>query len=108
VIGFVALAELFEFAITFVPIAGEFIKWFTNIIVWMPVQLWLRFKGLRSDYYIAGQVIEFIPVLNALPTKTTMLIITVILHNKGITKTISKVKMATKTVKFEKAAALAK
>ena len=77
------LTELFEMAITFLlPAVGELIKWMTNIVIWIPIQFWLRIKGMRQDYYAAASLVEFIPFLNALPIKTAALLITIYIHNK--------------------------
>lgn len=82
VIMVVALVDLFEFLITFVPIAGEVIKFFTNSVTWLLIQIWLKFKGARGIYFALGAVAEYIPIFNALPAKTILLIATVVIHNK--------------------------
>ena len=94
VVLFVAVVEILEALLTFVPIAGDIVKWFINVIVWIPVQLWLRLKGARGDIYVAGSLIEFIPILNALPIKTTLLITTIVLHNRGVGRLASVIKKA--------------
>lgn len=94
VVLLVAMVEVLEVILSFIPIAGDIVKWFINVIVWIPVQLWLRMKGARGDIYVAASIIEFIPLLNALPIKTTMLITTIILHNRGIGKLVSVTKKA--------------
>jgi len=51
----VALIEVLEVILTFFPVVGDIIKWIGNIIVWIPIQLWLRWKGARGDLYAAGR-----------------------------------------------------
>ncbi len=80
-VGFVALAELIEMVVTFAIGPGEVVKWIINIIVWLPVQFWLLFRGARGELYAASVLIEFIPFLNALPLKTILLISTIYIHN---------------------------
>lgn len=77
------LTELFEMVITFLlPAVGELVKWIVNIAIWIPIQFWLRIKGMRQDYYAIAAVVEFIPFINALPIKTVALLVTIYIHNK--------------------------
>ncbi|HCX44996.1 TPA: hypothetical protein DGT35_00070 [Patescibacteria group bacterium] len=80
-VSFVAIAELLELIVTLAVGPGEVVKWFINIIVWLPVQFWLLFRGARGDLYALSVLIEFIPFVNALPIKTALLITTIYIHN---------------------------
>ena len=80
-VGFVAVAEILELIVTFAIGPGEVVKWLMNIIVWLPVQFWLLFRGARGDLYALSVLIEFIPFINALPIKTALLITTIYIHN---------------------------
>lgn len=82
VAALVVLAEALEVVVTFFLGAGELVKWVTNIAVWLPVQLWLRIKGMRGEYYAVATVVEFIPFLNTLPIKSITLIVTIYRHNR--------------------------
>ena len=80
-VGFVAIAEILELIVTIAIGPGEVVKWLINIIVWLPVQFWLLFRGARGDLYALSVLIEFIPFVNALPIKTALLITTIYIHN---------------------------
>ena len=81
VVGIVALVEVLEVFVTFAFGVGEVVKWLVNIAIWLPVQFWLMFKGARGDLYAISVLVEFIPFINILPTKTVLLITTIYIHN---------------------------
>lgn len=83
VVFIVFVAEILEFFLNFVPILGWLANIFLNTFVWLGVQFWLRIKGIKGTYYMASGLIDMIPIINALPTKTAALIATIKLHNKG-------------------------
>lgn len=53
---------------------GIIISWAVNILCGGSLTLWLFMKGLRGEFMLLGSVIDMIPVVGALPTKTTLLI----------------------------------
>lgn len=84
VVILVIITEILEFILTFLPVVGELVKWFVNTVAWLTVQFWLKIKGIRGDFYLIASLIEFIPFLNALPTKSITLILTIYWHNKSV------------------------
>ncbi len=82
VIAVVALAEILEFFLNFIPIVGWLFNFFINITVWLGVQFWLRIKGMKGMYFMISGLVDMIPIINALPTKTIALTITIKLYNK--------------------------
>jgi len=82
IVSWVAVIEIIEFFLTFIFGIGEIPKIFTNIFAWIPIQFWLKMRGVRGDYYLASALVEFIPFVNVLPTKTVLLLITIYLHNR--------------------------
>lgn len=53
---------------------GVIISWAVNILCGGSLTLWLFMKGLRGEFMLLGSVIDMIPVVGSLPTKTTILI----------------------------------
>ncbi|MCX8015863.1 MAG: hypothetical protein N2692_00960 [Patescibacteria group bacterium] len=53
---------------------GVIISWAVNILCGGSLTLWLFMKGLRGEFMLLGSVIDMIPVVGSLPTKTTIMI----------------------------------
>lgn len=75
-------ADLLEFLLTFAVGVGEIVKWFIDIPTWFIIQFWLMIKGVRGTWFLAGSLLELIPVINALPIRTLTMVITIYLANK--------------------------
>lgn len=54
----------------------------TDMLAFPVTQLYIRWKGMRGAYNLAGNVIEFIPYVGALPLKTFSFLLTVWLHRR--------------------------
>ena len=74
-----ATADLIEILLTFVGLN------LFGIVIAVPVtfiiQFWLLMKGSRWTWALAGNLIEFIPVLSFLPIRTGTLLVTIYLSN---------------------------
>jgi len=76
-------ADIVEALTTFIGFGiGEVIDIFVNLAIWPVIQLWLTIKGVKSNWFLAGSLIEFLPFLNAFPTRTITMIITIILDRR--------------------------
>lgn len=77
------VVDLIDLAITIFLLdlggAGEFIKWTLNIFFWAIISIYFIIKGVRQLWFMAGSLIEFIPVINALPIRTITMIIVIVL-----------------------------
>lgn len=59
--------------------AGELMKFINNTVASAIIVPWAIIKGVRSSWLFAGTIIEYIPIINALPTRTALMIITIYL-----------------------------
>lgn len=67
-----------------VPVLGQIalvVMHFADWIVLFIVQFWLIMKGVKGLWALAGNLLEFIPYLDALPIRTATLILTIYLAN---------------------------
>ncbi|MBI2013461.1 MAG: hypothetical protein HYS87_01395 [Candidatus Colwellbacteria bacterium] len=55
-----------------------------NVVAYPTIQFWLIMKGIRNLTYTAGSMIEFIPIINALPVRTATMIMTIFLANRPV------------------------
>lgn len=56
---------------------GIIISIFNNVIASVMLSLWAMMKGVGPERTIAAALIEFIPIINALPVRTILMIVTV-------------------------------
>ena len=96
------LADLFEFVITVILLdfagAGEFMKYFIDIVVWPIMAIWLKMKGVRQTWFTVGSLIELIPVADAFPTRTIAIIATIkIANSEKLSAIAEKVTIPSKT-----------
>ena len=59
--------------------AGEFIKFFINFVASWSLYFWATLKGVPSSWIIAGDVLELVPFVNALPFYTVAMATTIYL-----------------------------
>src|SRR3989344_3705952 len=79
----------------FVPGVGQvimFINWMVGLTVLAITQFWLIMKGIKGLSYLAGNLVEMIPILNILPIRTATLLVVIYMANHP--KIASKVQMA--------------
>ena len=72
--------DLADFLATFLDAlfgAGELIKFFINVAASVILWLWVTMKGVGAERTLAGALLEFIPVANALPLRTAMMFATI-------------------------------
>lgn len=72
VAGFI---DLIQFLLNFIPLVGWVIIWIINAIVWLTFYIWFRARGInfnsKKSTNLAGAfVLEFIPIVDALPAWT--------------------------------------
>ena len=75
---FVGLADAAEFFFEFFIITA-WLSWIVDIIVFPVTQLWLRFKGIKGTYNLVSNLLEFLPLVSALPLRTAGMIVTIII-----------------------------
>lgn len=68
-----------------IPVVGQIglvVMFFTNLIVLAIIQFWLWMKGIRGLWALSAQLLESIPLINALPLRTAGVIATIIIANR--------------------------
>jgi hypothetical protein len=70
---------------------GAVISWAMDLITTGIVGLWLWWKGRRAEWNLIANLIEFIPVVDVLPWRTTMMIILLIKDSKTGEKILNKI-----------------
>lgn len=92
----VDILEVIVALISLIPVIGQIalvVMWFADPIVLFIIQFWLIMKGLKGLWALAGNLLEFIPYVDALPLRTIGLIITIYLANRpGIAQIAKKIK----------------
>ena len=87
----VAFADIFDVVTTIslaVPVLGEILivlNWFVDIVVLAIIWIWLIIKGeIGARIMITsliGSLVEFIPLLDVLPIRTVVLLLTIYMIN---------------------------
>lgn len=89
-------------AINWVPV----VNWIVGIVALPATQLYLRLKGIRGVHMFIGNLIEFIPIVSALPVYTAAMAATIYIdrHPKIAQKlsAAAPVKMSLPTVRLAK------
>jgi hypothetical protein len=70
---------------------GAVISWAMDLIATGVTTLWLFWKGRRVEWNLAANAIEFIPVVDVLPIRTTTFIILMVLDSKRGKRIMNKV-----------------
>lgn len=93
---FILLADLFEFLSTIaavIPVVGQValgLSWFLGLIVFGLVQFYLFMKGIRNLWFLAGGLIDQIPIVGGFPTKTvTWIVVILMVNNPKVQKAAS-------------------
>lgn len=93
---FILLADLFEFLSTLispVPVVGQValgLSWFIGLIVFGLVQFYLFMKGVRNLWFLAGGLVDQIPIVGGFPTKTaTWIAVILMVNNPKVQKAAS-------------------
>lgn len=80
--------DILEVVVAFiiaVPVIGQIavmVMFFVNLIVLAIIQFWLWMKGIRGLWALSAQLLESIPLINALPLRTAGVIATIIIANR--------------------------
>ncbi|HEY4496859.1 MAG TPA: hypothetical protein VI432_01795 [Candidatus Paceibacterota bacterium] len=91
-------ADVVELILTLF-VAGIVVNILINIPVWLVIQFWLIMRGIRGLSYTAGSMVEFVPIINALPLRTASMLITIYLANHpGAAKLASPKSMIKKNI----------
>lgn len=107
---FAICADLIQFAITFLPAAGQIINTVASIAIGLAFFVWFRIIGIKFSLIkdpkkmfgiVAGPIIEVIPVIQALPGWSVAIFLTIISVNAGINLTAkpTSIKETVKVVK---------
>lgn len=87
-LGILVLAvDLLEIFLTFIGVIPVFtpialwLNWLFDILVWSLVQFYFYLKGARSSYFLAGSILELIPVIDVLPLRSVTFFLSVYLTN---------------------------
>lgn len=93
---FILLADLFEFLSTLispVPVVGQValgLSWFIGLIVFGLVQFYLFMKGIRNLWFLAGGLVDQIPIVGGFPAKTaTWIVVIFMVNNPKVQKAAS-------------------
>lgn len=77
---------------------GAVLSWGMGLIATGVTTLWLFWKGRRVEWNLVGNAVEFIPVVNVLPIRTTTFIILMVLDSKRGKRIMNKVSEVNKKV----------
>jgi len=83
------LADIFD--ILSLTGVGVVLSWGTDIIATGVTTLWLWWKGRRAEWNLIANLIEFIPVVDVLPWRTTMMILLLVKDSKVGKQALSKI-----------------
>ncbi len=90
---FAICADLIQFALTFLPAAGQIINTIASIAIGFAFFIWFRIIGIKFSFIkdpkkmfgvVAGPIIEVIPVIQALPGWSVAIFLIILSVNKGI------------------------
>ncbi len=85
------LIDLVALGIDLIPVVGlpigESLKFINNLLISLTVIFWLTIRGVRSYWFWAGSLVETIPGINSLPTRTITVVITLYANNKEVATT---------------------
>ena len=70
---------------------GAVLSWAMDLIAAGITSLWLWWKGRRAEWNLIANLIEFIPVVDILPWRTTMMIILLVKDSKIGKQTLNKI-----------------
>jgi hypothetical protein len=77
---------------------GAVLSWAMDLVATGVTTLWLFWKGRRVEWNLAGNAVEFIPVVDVLPIRTTTFIILMILDSKRGKRIMNKVSEVNKKI----------
>jgi len=69
---------------------GAVLSWVMDLVATGVTTLWLFWKGRRVEWNLVANAVEFIPVVDVLPIRTTMMIILLALDSKKGKKIVYK------------------
>ncbi len=75
-----------------IPVIGQIglvVMFFVNLVVLAIIQFWFIMKGVRGLWALSAQLLESIPVVNALPLRTLGVIASIYLANHPKTAQIA-------------------
>mgnify|MGYP001612850148 FL=1 len=78
------LLEILATAFVAVPVAGQIFYGLVLILdfIILPIILfWLRIRGVKGLWFLAGSMLEFIPIIDILPIRTLTLLLVYYLAN---------------------------
>lgn len=94
------VADIFDvFSLTGI---GAVLSWAMDLVATGITTLWLLWKGRRVEWNLTANAIEFIPVVDVLPIRTTTFIILMILDSKRGKRIMSKVAEVNKKISVSK------
>jgi hypothetical protein len=99
-LGVAAICDAISFGLALILIDGGILNDIFVFIVGAGIWLWTFFKGMGFKGFIAGgvsMVIEFIPVLNTLPTFTAE-IVALFIYSRVTEKALGKIAAESKTL----------
>lgn len=70
---------------------GAVISWVMDLIATGVTSFWLWWKGRRAEWNLIANLIEFIPVVDILPWRTTMMILLLVKDSKIGKQALSKI-----------------
>ena len=97
IVGGADLFDVFVGLAAAVPVIGQILlfgNWFVDIFVLAIIQFWLIMKGGigfgKQATVLAGNLIEFIPLLDILPIRTVALLVAIyMINHPGIAEKIA-------------------
>lgn len=93
-LALVGLADIVELVLALFGLPDF---WIPDIITFPITQIYLRIKGVNGTYALAGNLLELIPYVSALPMRFGLMLTTIIIDRTPKLK--EKVEVATKIVK---------
>src|ERR1043166_6890969 len=76
------IIDVLDVALEFLFGAGLIFDSLMDLFIGPMIQLYLNIRGINGAAWLAGWVIEIIPGLNALPTLTITMVLTIYFANK--------------------------
>ena len=85
---FVGFVDLLQFFVDFID-GGTISSFIINPPVFFITQFYLTMKGIKGVSNIAGNLVEFVPIVNALPIRTATMMLTIYMANKPAVASIA-------------------
>lgn len=83
------VADIFDlFSLTGI---GAVLSWATDMVATGVTTFWLFWKGRRVEWNLIANLLEFIPVIDVLPIRTTMMVILLVKDSKLGKKALKRV-----------------